>query len=138
MAYLTQRIAGLAMLGTLLVACSEAEAAGDAITREFHEATEAIQEWAGMDAEEFKAATRRAIEATDRKLEQLRDKVTDSEATRATIRELEEMRESLGESMNEVGSAAEDKLETARRAVVDKMSQLGTRLDAAWDALKGK
>ena len=138
MSYLTQRIAGLALLGTLLTACSDAEAAGDTITREFHEATAALTNWSSMRAEEFDAATERAIQATDRRLEQLRAKVTNSEATRATIEELEALRESIGKHMSEVGNATKDKLDTARRTVVDELSNLGTRLDAAWQELAGK
>ena len=133
-----QRAAGLAMLGILWTACSEAEATGDALARELRDAGKTLNNWTEMNLEEFQQATERTLEATDRRIEELRVKVANSNAAdqaRTTLHELETKRKQLATKLSEMRETATDKLGEAKQSVVDGVSELNDRLSSAWDAL---
>jgi hypothetical protein len=50
---ISRLLAGHAVFGLLVVGCSHADAAGDTIARELHEASKALTNWSDMKTDDF-------------------------------------------------------------------------------------
>ena len=143
----TTRISGAALLGAVLMSCSaeDAEAAEEepetAAERELRQARESLANWSAMKAEDFRQTAERALQATERRIETLRERVASSDAAadaRRTLQELEQERDRLSRQLSELGDKAADEVERAREAIVDGYGEFQGRIEKAWRALAGE